>query len=37
MKATKKSCWSNYKKVGTKIKNGKRVNNCVPKGRKVKK
>ena len=30
----KKSCWKNYKKVGTKIKNGKRVNNCVPKKRK---
>lgn len=23
------SCWSGYKKRGTKIKNGKRVNNCV--------
>jgi len=22
-------CWKGYKKVGTKIKNGKRVNDCV--------
>ena len=25
----KKSCWKGYKKVGTKIKNGNTVNNCV--------
>lgn len=25
-----KSCWDGYKKSGTKIKNGVRVNNCVP-------
>lgn len=31
MKATDKKCWSTHKKVGTKIKGGKRVNNCVPK------
>ena len=24
-------CWDTHKKVGTKMKNGKRVNNCVPK------
>jgi len=23
-------CWKGYKKVGTKIKGGKKVNNCVP-------
>ena len=28
---TEKSCWKGYKKVGTKIKNDKVVNNCVPK------
>lgn len=27
---TKKSCWKNYKQVGTKEKNGKTVPNCVP-------
>lgn len=26
---TEIKCWSGYKKQGTKIKNGKRVNNCV--------
>lgn len=26
-----KSCWSGYKKAGTKTKGGVRVNNCVPK------
>jgi hypothetical protein len=25
------SCWKGYRKQGTKIKNGVRVNNCVPK------
>ena len=25
-----KSCWSGYHKAGTKTKNGKRLNNCVP-------
>ena len=29
--ATSKSCWSGYKKKGTKMKGGKRVNNCVKK------
>ena len=29
--ATKKSCWKGYKKKGTKIKGGKRVNNCIKK------
>jgi len=24
-------CWDGYKKVGTKIKKGKKVPNCVPK------
>lgn len=24
-------CWKNYKMVGTKKKNGKKVPNCVPK------
>ena len=24
-----KSCWKGYKKQGTKMKGGKRVNNCV--------
>ena len=28
---TDKSCWKGYKKEGTKIKNDKVVNNCVPK------
>lgn len=27
--STKKDCWKGYRKVGTKMKNGKRVNNCV--------
>jgi len=26
-----KPCWKNYKRVGTKKKNGKEVPNCVPK------
>jgi len=26
-----RKCWSGYKKQGTKLKNGVRVNNCVPK------
>ena len=30
-KATKKKCWSGYQKRGTKLKGGKRVNNCVKK------
>lgn len=34
-KATKtrldKSCWKGYKKSGTKVKGGTRVNNCVKK------
>lgn len=27
-------CWKGYKKAGTKMKGGVRVNNCVPKGKK---
>ena len=27
---TEKSCWKGYKKEGTKTKDGKKVNNCVP-------
>lgn len=27
-----KKCWPGWEKKGTKIKNGKRVNNCVKKG-----
>lgn len=30
-RATSKKCWKNYKKVGTKMKGNKRVNNCVKK------
>ena len=26
----KKPCWKGYKMVGTKLKNGKKVPNCVP-------
>ena len=29
---SKKNCWPGYEKRGTKIKNGRRVNNCVKKG-----
>jgi len=32
----KKACWKNYEPVGTKIKGGKRVPNCVPKVKKKK-
>jgi len=28
------SCWKGYKKSGTKVKSGTRVNNCVKKGTK---
>ena len=35
--ALKKSCWKGYKKEGTKTKNGKKVNNCVPVKKKKKK
>ena len=31
MKKKAKSCWKGYKKVGTKMKGGKRVNNCKKK------
>ena len=31
---TDKSCWKGYKKEGTKIKGGKKVNNCVPNKKK---
>ena len=27
--AKKKSCWKGYKAYGTKMKGGKRVNNCM--------
>ena len=30
-KNKKGPCWKNYKMVGTKKKNGKKVPNCVPK------
>jgi len=37
-KATKqrldKSCWKGYKKQGTKVKGGTRVNNCVKSSKK---
>jgi len=34
----KNPCWRNFEMVGTKIKNGKEVPNCVPiKGKKKKK
>jgi len=26
-------CWKNYKRIGTKIKAGKKVPNCVPKSK----
>ena len=29
----KKTCWKNYKMVGMKNKNGKKVPNCVPKNK----
>ncbi len=29
--ATSKSCWKGYKKEGTKVKAGKKVNNCKKK------
>lgn len=29
--ALSKSCWKGYKKSGTKMKGGKRVNNCKKK------
>ena len=35
-KKYKNPCWKKYKMVGTKIKNGKRVPNCVPKKKKKK-
>lgn len=28
-KTTKKSCWKGYAKKGTKMKSGRKVNNCV--------
>lgn len=28
---TQKSCWKGYEKKGTKMKGGKKVNNCVKK------
>ena len=30
VKKKKVHCWKGYKKVGTKIKGGKKVNDCVP-------
>ena len=35
-KPGQKYCWDGYKKVGTKMKNGKRVNNCVPTNEEIK-
>ena len=35
--ATKKACWKGYKMIGTKMKSGKKVPNCVPITKKVKK
>lgn len=32
----KRNCWEGYEKRGTKIKNGKVVNNCVKKVKKYK-
>ena len=32
-KSKSNPCWKSYKKVGTKIKNGKKVPNCVPKSK----
>jgi hypothetical protein len=32
-----KACWKGYKLQGTKIKNGKKVDNCVKIGKKKKK
>lgn len=29
-------CWKNYHQIGVKIKNGKKVPNCVPKEKKKK-
>lgn len=34
MATKKKACWKNYKMVGTKTKNGRKVPNCVPKRKK---
>jgi hypothetical protein len=28
-----KVCWKGYKRMGTKMKGGKRVDNCVPSGK----
>jgi hypothetical protein len=36
-KKSKGPCWDSYQMVGMKMKNGKRVPNCVPKGKKGKK
>ena len=36
-KAVKDPCWEGYEKIGMKMKNGKMVPNCVPKGKKEKK
>lgn len=37
MKAVKKSpCWKGHEMVGTKMKNGRKVPNCVPKKKKKK-
>lgn len=33
-KGIKKACWKGYKAVGMKNKGGRKVPNCVPKGRK---
>ena len=35
-KRKKKDCWKGYQKQGTKMKGGRRVNNCVKVGKKKK-
>jgi len=35
-KKAPKTCWDGYEKVGMKNKGGKKVPNCVPKGKKKK-
>ena len=36
-KGLKSACWSGYEAIGMKTKNGKKVPNCVPITKKVKK
>ena len=37
MEAKKSPCWEGYEMVGTKMKGGKKVPNCVPKKKKYSK